>query len=308
MKSKILLCLVLASCSTMFAKENKVKDRYTDVVKSTEIKDDIDIRRDDIYVCDYRYDDSKEKGIYFRYCDKDGKPLNNTVELEKGEYEFRDGFIYYRELKGKNGVVTQQINNPKYSDTIVPYFEELRIYKNGKLSVDKYLKSGTSVNREFCSDGRINSESIKASFYSADIYNEVKKDGVKLNTPLIVETIDESKLDEKTGVKTDRNNIHLVNGKQVTDGFFEISDCYGNITSYTLKNGKYEGDYVKDGPIKDIKKYENGKLKSEVFDYKDDKKILGDDGEYYDTLEIIFDDGKYIFRYYNSDKLVKEDK
>ena len=61
MKSKILMCLILASCSTMKVSENKVKDVYTDIVKSTEIKDSIQIQKDDVYVCDYRYDKEKEE-------------------------------------------------------------------------------------------------------------------------------------------------------------------------------------------------------------------------------------------------------
>lgn len=305
MKSKILMCLVLASCSTVFAKEDKAKDVYTDMVKSTEVEDDILIKKDDVYVCDYRYKNSARKKKYFKFCDKDGKPLNNTIEFENRKYELRDGYIYYQELKPNNWTVFQQINNPEYSDTELPYIEEERIYKNGKLATDRYDDLLMNVERNFCSDGRMISENIKDSYYSLSIYNEVKKDGVKLNGPLIVESIDKSKLDEKTGVKIDKKNVHFVNGNRVTDGFFEIADCYG-VTSYNLKNGKYEGDVVYDtSVISKIKKYENGELKSEIHIFKDDKPMLAGVG-YYNKYEVIMDKDDYTFRYYLDDKLIKE--
>ena len=141
MKSKILMCLILASCSTMQVSENKVKDVYTDIVKSTEIKDSIQIQKDDVYVCDYRYDKEKGRNIYFRYCDEDGKPLNDTVELERAKYELRDGYISYVEIKNTKGKITMQaVTKPEEEDTTFYLQKEQRVlYPDGNVSIDWYI-------------------------------------------------------------------------------------------------------------------------------------------------------------------------
>ncbi|MBD5405334.1 hypothetical protein HDR59_02180 [bacterium] len=303
MKSKILMCLILASCSTMFAKGNKAKDVYTDIVKSTEIKDDILIKKDDVYVCDYRYDKDAEEKKYFKFCDKDGKPLKDVVEFGNNKYSLIDGVISVITKNDSNGKL-KELSMAQDADVSGYIVREFMNYEDEKKLTGKYYSEDlrSQIHKDYCPDGKISQEAIVGSYdIYVNIYNEVKKDGVKLNTPLIKETVKSSKI-------IDNQGGHFINGEKVLDGHFEISMCGNPTMSYTIKNGKYDGDYVvNNSHHSEIRKYENGKLLSLVENLKNEVHMSGDDCDFtYNKYEKIKDGDEYLHKYYLDDKLVYE--
>ena len=292
MKSKILMCLVLASCSTVQVSENKAKDVYTDVVKSKYtdvVKSKDNLISKDTYVCDYRYDKEEKKDVYFRYCDKDGVPLN--------------GFVRFSDAYGEGNYDNYLLKNGK---VVFKEFFRIRNWKNDNIrSYEFYDVDSSSTESSMielsmstltCGDG-VSDEMFERVGNEVYTYGKVKKDGVKLD-------------DKLTFVRDNYGQyFYEINGKRQLNGYFEVLDCQDKVRlSFTLLNGKYDGEKIgNDSPnmaggiLK--KTYKNGRVVSKSYSY-----ILEqtNDGITYDKWEIIKNGDKWNSKYYLKDKLVKE--
>ena len=286
MKSKILMCLILASCSTMQVSENKVKDVYTDIVKSTEIKDSIQIQKDDVYVCDYGYIEEKNKKDYRRFCDKDGKLLNGYIEAS-----FDDGFIRsnrkYFLTDGKVNYEEGEYHRPK--DNIYTY-----VFMDHD-DIGSYSVKG-QYHKAYCDNNDIIGEWWDYSDGHIYSYNKVKKDGVAIDKNLIM-------------VKNGNGEyFYKIDDEKQMEGHFELLNCQGKVQiSFTLLNGKYDGEKVGNDDFNesiDIKRtYKNGEMVSKSINYIYPRT---DDDITYNKREFIKNGDKWNSKYYLKDKLVKE--
>ena len=292
MKSKILTCLVLASCSTMQVSEDKVKDVYTDIVKSADWMktsngiSPILVDKEDAYLCDYGYIEESNKKEYRRFCDKDGKLLNGYVEASfddgwirgNRKYFLTDGKVYYKEDE------THRPANNIYTYSFMSHDE-----------IASYSVKG-EYDKIYCDNNDIIGESWDYSGGHIYSYNKVKKDGVAIDKNLIM-------------VKN-RNGeyFYKIDDERQMDGHFEALDCRGKVKiSFTLLNGKYDGEKVGEDYFNvavEIKRtYKNGEMVSKSIDY-----ILPrtDDDVTYNKKEFVKNGDKWTCKYYLKDKLVKE--
>lgn len=247
MKKQILFAMLLAACSP--SGEEGVKEKYTDLKKTTEDKGRTYIQSDDVYLCDlgkwsFAGEEAKEKS-YRRLCDKDGHPLNTTLQVSKRSYDLVDGRAVLLSVYDDEGNVSTQHKTRLDSSTaeLTVYSENKTFDKNGKVkehNIPMELENETWISHKFCDEKLISEHFISYNgSFSFYLYHNFTLNGKKVNGVLTIEKFESFLDDEKVGVNEESKWNVRVDGVKQMNGYFEILDCDNKpLETFDLKNGK----------------------------------------------------------------------